>query len=407
MQLDLLTISAVHVTITAILGVVLLAIWVRGRESRLLLWWGVALLIQAAGLAMMAVLFSADVPLAVAGAVLILGDAIKWKAAREYAQRRAHAFWVLLGPAGYLLAAQSSFLQSFDYRLNALCATLALYSFATAFQFVQAKGEQPASRWLAVGLLAILGFCLLLWLPLDLAMPLHEARWVGASMWFPAVLLVAMLLRVAVAFTVLALAKERSTMERRKEALTDALTGLPNRRALFEAADLFDQETDRRGDAISVLIFDLDHFKQTNDRFGHALGDRVLKLFAVTVRTHLEGTGIVARFGGEEFAAILPGVDQRRAVETGEAVRDDFAKSGAFLDGLPVGATVSVGVASDSGRGGDLNALFRRADAALYDAKRAGRNRVAMLGPEAGALPQDVRTSTRAAIRKVSGGSGI
>jgi diguanylate cyclase (GGDEF)-like protein len=123
------------------------------------------------------------------------------------------------------------------------------------------------------------------------------------------------------------------------------------------------------------LIFDLDHFKRTNDRFGHELGDRVLKLFADTVRTNFEESSIVARLGGEEFAAILPGVDRLGAVEIGEAVRHAFANSGAFVDGLPVGATVSVGVAWDAGGGGDLNALFRRADAALYAAKRRAQPR--------------------------------
>ena len=131
---------------------------------------------------------------------------------------------------------------------------------------------------------------------------------------------------------------------------------------------------------ISVLIFDLDHFKQTNDRFGHALGDRVLKLFAITAPTHLNGTSVVARLGGEEFAAILPGADPLEAFGAGEAVRRAFANSAAFVDGLPVGATVSVGAASAVGVKADLNALFRRADAALYVAKRAGRNRVEPVG---------------------------
>ena len=98
--------------------------------------------------------------------------------------------------------------------------------------------------------------------------------------------------------------------------------------------------------------------------------------------THCNGTGLVARLGGEEFAAILPGADPLEAVGTGEAVRRAFANSAAFVDGLPVGATVSVGAASDVGVAGDLSALFRRADAALYVAKRAGRNRVEMLGPD-------------------------
>jgi diguanylate cyclase (GGDEF)-like protein len=234
-------------------------------------------------------------------------------------------------------------------------------------------------------------------------MPINEARWVVASIWFPTVMLLALLLRVAIAFVVLSLAKERSNLERRMEALTDALTGLPNRRALFEAADAFGQDRDRTGGgAISVLIFDLDHFKRINDRFGHELGDRVLKLFARTVRTHLDRSSVVARLGGEEFAAILPGMDRLRAVEIGEAVRHAFANSGAFVDGLPVGATVSVGIAWDAGGGGDLNALFRRADAALYAAKRAGRNRVELLEPDTEDLLPELKARVRAAKRKSS-----
>jgi diguanylate cyclase (GGDEF)-like protein len=279
---------------------------------------------------------------------------------------------------------------------------LALYNFATAFQFSHAKGEQPASRWPAVILLVIVGLGYLSWLPLNLAMPIQEAQWVATSIWFPPVILVTLLLRVAIAVVVLSLAKERSAMERRIEALTDSLTGLPNRRALFEAADAFGQDQDRKGGAISVLIFDLDHFKETNDRFGHDLGDRVLKLFAQTVRAHVNATSVVARLGGEEFAAILPGADPVEAVKTGEAVRHDFAESAAFVDGLAVGATVSVGAASDVDGGGDLNALFRRADAALYAAKRAGRNRVELLGPEGEASLPEFKTSVRARNRKVS-----
>jgi diguanylate cyclase (GGDEF)-like protein len=403
MQIDLPTISAVHVTITALLGVVLLLIWARGRESPLIGWWGLALLVQAVGLAMTAVLFFASVPLAIAGAIMILGDAIKWKAARGFIHRPAHVFWILLGPVAFLLAVQSGLLHSFDYRLDALSTTLAIYTFATAYQFSQAKGEQPASRWPVVVLLVILACFQMLWFPLNIAMPINEARWVAASIWFPTVMLLALLLRVAIAFVVLSLAKERSNIERRMEALTDALTGLPNRRALFEAADAFGHDRDRTGGAISVLIFDLDHFKRTNDRFGHELGDRVLKLFATTVRTHFEGSSIVARLGGEEFAAILPNVDRLGAVETGEAVRYAFAKSGAFVDGLPVGATVSVGVAWDAGGGGDLNGLFRRADAALYAAKRAGRNRVELLEPDTEDLLPELKARVRAAKQKSSG----
>jgi diguanylate cyclase (GGDEF)-like protein len=366
---------------------------------------GLALLIQAAGVAVAAAASRANAGelIAIGTASIILGDALKWKASREFAHRRARLLWVLLGPVEFLLAAQSGYLQSFDHRLSAVCTILSLYNFAAAAELARANGEQLPSRRPAVGLLIVTGLGYLSWLPLNLAMPIHQSQWVEASIWFPAVILLTLLLRIALAFIVMSMAKERRALERRGEALTDALTGLPNRRALFEAADALSQDRDLKGDAISVLIFDLDHFKQTNDRFGHELGDRVLKLFASTAQTHCNGSGLVARLGGEEFVAILPGADPLEAVGTGEAVRRAFAKSGAFIDGLAVGATVSVGAASDLGVAGDLSALFRRADAALYVAKRAGRNRVELLGPHDASPLAEVEAAVRTARRKHAG----
>jgi predicted signal transduction protein with EAL and GGDEF domain len=112
------------------------------------------------------------------------------------------------------------------------------------------------------------------------------------------------------------------------------------------------------------------------------------------------GGSIVARLGGEEFAAILPGADPLEAAGDAEAVRRAFAKSAAFVDGLPVGATVSAGAASVAEIDGDLNALFRRADAALYVAKRAGRNRVELLVPEDGSPLAEVDAAMRSSLRK-------
>lgn len=405
MHLDMQTVSTVSVAVTVVLGVVLVFTWASERDGPLVGWWGLALLIQAAGVAISAAAspVTAQTLLPLGAASVILGCGIKWKAAREFAHRQARLLWVVLGPAAFLLAVRSGYLQSFDDRLAAICTILAVYDFAAAREFASCNGERLPSSWPAAGLLVVTGLGYLSWLPLNLVMPISESQWVDASTWFPAVVLITLLLRVALAFIVMSMAKERRAMERRGEALTDSLTGLPNRRALFEAVDALSQDRDLKAEAISVLIFDLDHFKQTNDRFGHELGDRVLRLFAITAQTHCDGSGLVARLGGEEFAAILPGADPLEAVGTGEAVRRAFAKSGAFVDGLPVGATVSVGAASDLGMAGDLSALFRRADAALYVAKRAGRNRVELLGPhDASPLPE-VEAAVRTARRKPAG----
>ena len=403
MHLDMQTMSAVNVTVTAILGGVLLFTWARERESPFVGWWGLALLLMSAGVVMTAGPATPRADFLNLGmATIVLSDALKWKAAREFAQGRARLLWILLGPVGFLLAVHSGYLDSFDQKLSVLCTILAVYNFAAAFALSGANGEQLPSRRPAVILLVVVGLGYLSWLPLNLAMPIGNAQWVVLSVWFPAIILLTLLLRVALAFIVLSMAKERRELEQRIEALTDALTGLPNRRALFEAADAIGHDRDLKGDAIAVLIFDLDHFKQTNDRFGHALGDRVLKLFAITAQAHLNGPSIVARLGGEEFAAILPGTDPLEAACAGEAVRHAFANSAAFVDGLPVGATVSVGAASDVGVAGDLNALFRLADAALYVAKRAGRNRVELLGPDDASPLAEVEAVVRAARRKLS-----
>lgn len=397
MHLDMQTMSAVNIAVTAILGGVLLFTWARERDSAFVGWWGLALLVMSAGVLMTATPATPRLNVLTLGmATIILSDAIKWKAAKEFAHGRAGLVWILLGPVGFLLAVHLGYLDSFDRRLGGLCTILAMYNFAAAFALTQAGAEQLPSRWPAVTLLIVIGLGYLSWLPLDLAMPITEAQWTFASVWFPMVILLTLLLRIALSFIVLSMAKERQELEQRVDALTDALTGLPNRRALFEVADAIGQNRQIRGDAISVLIFDLDHFKETNDRFGHALGDRVLKLFASTATKHLNGTSVVARLGGEEFVAILPGTDPLEAVGAAEAIRYAFANSAAFVDGLPVGATVSVGAAYALGITGDLNALFRRADAALYMAKRAGRNRVEILGAEHGevALP-DFATAMR------------
>jgi len=404
MHLDMQTMSAVNVTVTAILGLVLAFTWARERECAFVGWWGLALLAQSAGVVMAAAASprDADDLLAIGTATIILADAVKWMAARQFANRRASFFLVFLGPVGFLLAAELGYLGSFDGRLGAVCTILSLYNFAAALELSRADGERLASRWPAVVLLIVIALGYLSWLPLNLTMPIHESSAVVVSVWFPTVILLMLLLRVALAFIVLSMAKERLELEQRVDALTDALTGLPNRRALFEVADALAQDRAVKSAPISVLLFDLDRFKDTNDRFGHALGDRVLKLFATTASAHLNGSSIVARLGGEEFAAIMPGADPLEATVAAEAVRHAFAKSAAFIDGVAVGATVSVGAASDVKLENDLSGLFRRADAALYVAKHAGRNRVELLRPEVGSPFPEVGEVVRSSRRPSS-----
>lgn len=119
MHLDMLTMSAVDITVTAILGGVLLFTWARERESAFVGWWGLAMILQSAGIiiAATAAFWHADDPATIGTATMVLADALKWKASREFAHRRIGAFWIVIGPVGFLLATHSGIFGSFDARL--------------------------------------------------------------------------------------------------------------------------------------------------------------------------------------------------------------------------------------------------------------------------------------------------
>jgi len=382
MTLDMPTISAVSISVSAILGLVLVFTWWRERTSPLTGWWGVALLLMGAGI-IIAVVASRnnDADLNAFGqAWMILSGAIMWMAVRQFEGRSLHPFWIVVWPIGLLIAQFSGFLPTFDERLILACTVMAGLSLAAALELAWDGSERLISRWPAVILLIATGLGYLTWLPLTLTMPIREASLIFSSSWFPTVILIVTLERIALAFVVLAMVKERQELKQRIDALTDPLTGLPNRRALFEAAEqLAEHSKYLKGDPISVLVFDLDHFKKINDTFGHRLGDRVLQLFADTMSDKLATGSILGRLGGEEFAAILPGANLTTAALTAETVRSAFQMSAAIIDDLPVACTVSVGAASHDDIDCDLGTLFHRADGALYAAKSSGRNRVEIL----------------------------
>jgi diguanylate cyclase (GGDEF)-like protein len=160
-----------------------------------------------------------------------------------------------------------------------------------------------------------------------------------------------------------------------RQALVDMLTGLANRRSLDESLRAELARATRYGGDVCLVLADLDNFKQVNDRYGHPAGDEVLKAFAETLREAVREMDVAGRWGGEEFALILPVTDAAGGAHLAERVRLAIAartiRSGEH-DELQV--TASFGVASF--QGGELGELVAAADSALYEAKREGRNRV-------------------------------
>ena len=164
----------------------------------------------------------------------------------------------------------------------------------------------------------------------------------------------------------------------RAETFTDPLTGLGNRKYFDRAIEDAVKNAVKSGEPLSLLMFDIDHFKSFNDNYGHLTGDQVLRLVAMSLKATIKGQDITARYGGEEFAVVLPNTALRQALTVADHIRravmsKELKKksTGEILGRV----TISVGV-SMLQHGDDTDSLIERADACLYAAKRHGRNRV-------------------------------
>jgi diguanylate cyclase (GGDEF)-like protein len=176
-------------------------------------------------------------------------------------------------------------------------------------------------------------------------------------------------------------------------ASTDPLTGLPNRRAMAEAVKRMVAHASRVVAPLSLLLLDLDHFKQINDKYGHARGDQVLASVGATLRSMMRESDFTGRFGGEEFIVLLPATGFEGALTLAEKIRAAVAQIVIPTVERPISTSIGIAVFPDHGR--DSETLERSADRALYLAKKNGRNRVevaseeARLDEAAGAVPSD------------------
>jgi diguanylate cyclase (GGDEF)-like protein len=176
-----------------------------------------------------------------------------------------------------------------------------------------------------------------------------------------------------------------SEIQHRSDSVIDQLTGMLNRKALAVRVQELTLQSAITGDPVGLIVADLDHFKLINDTHGHARGDEVLKEVAYLLRKQLRAFDLAYRLGGEEFLILLPGSDLATTAELAGRLREGIV-SAKLADGLTV--TISLGVgASERHERFDYDAVFSEADAALYEAKRDGRNRVAMSSRRARPVP--------------------
>ena len=167
--------------------------------------------------------------------------------------------------------------------------------------------------------------------------------------------------------------------ELRRQGETDPLTGVANRRKLLEQMEEQRHALIRYGTPASLIMFDLDHFKSINDRFGHSTGDEVLCTIADLCVSRFREVDLVARIGGEEFAILLTNTPLTAAGSVGERLREAASQCSIAHDEADIGMTISVGVARMLATDESINQLLERADDALYQAKHSGRNQVVVV----------------------------
>jgi diguanylate cyclase (GGDEF)-like protein len=380
MNLDVNTLFLVTIYVEAILGLLLLFAWVQNTAITAVAWWGFAHLLRAASVTLFGLYGSVSdlISIDLANAVLFTAFAVTWTGARVFDHRRPRPVLLFGGAIVWLLASRMpGFADSFDVRVLLSSGIITAYTWATAFEFWRGRSEPLVSRWPAIFMLFAHGALYLLRTPFGAMLPwLPTTNQMFESVWLTVLSFEALLFTISIAFILLAMAKERTEHRHKTAALVDPLTGISNRRAFLEdgEAQLKRQTTDPR--PMAVMLLDLDHFKSINDRFGHAIGDRVLEIFADVSSGCLRRIDLFGRLGGEEFAALLRDTTRERALAIAEQIRSSFADATREVDGRPVAATVSIGIVISHDAVLDLSALLAQADHALYRAKDGGRNRV-------------------------------
>ena len=382
MPVDVRTLFLLTVDVEAMLGLLLLFVWVQNTSIKALAWWGSAHLLRTLSIALYGMFGSVPelISLDLSNALLFTSYAIAWSGARVFDGREPRPGWVITGATVWVFACQiPQFAEAIGIRSLLSNTIVTAFLWLTAVEFWRGRDERLLSRWPAIFILFSHGAIFLLRSPMSVLLGPASDRAL-ASAWMNVISTEEVLATISIAFILLAMAKERTELQHKNAAMLDPLTGLANRRAFLDAAAQLTQTQTARDVPVAVFMIDLDRFKSVNDRFGHSVGDEVLRIFAESAQVNLRPTDIVARLGGEEFAVLLSDACRDNAFKVAERIRSTFAALAATVAGHAVNATASIGVAIIQDPQQDVHALLGQADQALYRAKARGRDRVVVIG---------------------------
>jgi len=380
MTLDVNTLFMVTIYVEAILGLLLLFAWAQNTAIYAVAWWGFAHLIRAASVVLFGMYGTVPdlITIDFANALLFTAFAVTWTGARVFDGRPVEPVYLVTGAVLWLLVCRLPVLaDAVEARSLIASGIITTYTWLTVYEFWRGRNEQLVSRWPAIFMLFAHGALFLLRTPLATLLPWSPtSNNMFGSVWLTVLSFEALLFTISIAFILLAMAKERTELRHRTAAMVDPLTGIANRRAFLHEAGLMAKRHSADPRPTAVLLIDLDHFKSINDRFGHALGDRVLELFTESARMSIRSSDLIGRLGGEEFAAVLYDTGREKAVAVADRMRETFAQLAQDVEGRPVCATVSIGLVHCEAPVLDVPELLAQADQALYYAKERGRNRV-------------------------------
>jgi diguanylate cyclase (GGDEF)-like protein len=385
MNLDVQTLSVVTVFVTALLGALLVFAGLQNRTIRAPMWWGAAHIINAIGLGLLISRGLAPdfLTIGLANALVLFGYGLTWTGARVFDGRKVSLYLVLLAPAMWtLLCLVPGFAHDDNLGVVIVSTALALFALLTAHEFWSGRDEQLMSRWPSIFVLLAYAAVLLARVPATLLSPTFADDSLLRGLSFALLSFGTLLFTVVMAFLQLNMTKERTELRHKINSLVDPLSGVANRRAFLDGAAelLIRQEAER--EPLAMMLFDLDHFKQINDRFGHSVGDAVLQTFAGTATATLGTDVLFARIGGEEFASCFAVGDLDEAFAIADRVRRNFAAAAARFGADELLPTVSGGVTLGCDPRVKVLDLLSVVDRALYRAKENGRNRVETEAPK-------------------------
>ena len=374
MSFDTSTLYLFATMVAGMLGAMLMFF---GKQEKIpaLMWWGSAYLLGAGSIAIWTVggeRLGPMLTLALNAAGFVACGMV-WNASRVFHGRKQNLPGLVLGAVAWVGAVLMLPPADSVLRLTIGAAIIATYASLTAAELWSERRRAMQRNWPAIVVPVMHGCVLVLPILLGAFLRQHDEAF-SSSIWVTVFSVELVLYAIGTVFVIFMLVSDRAVTAHKTAASMDPLTGMFNRRGFAEASARVIEREAGAGRPVTVMIFDIDHFKSINDRFGHPAGDEILKLFSTIVMNNLRISDLSGRIGGEEFAALLP-CSLEEGVLAAERVRECFEASGIECEDGAVDTTVSIGVAGGPA-GTELEVLLAAADTALYQAKRGGRNRV-------------------------------